>query len=128
MTRLEMNPDWRSELNEAAQPVVKAMERELNAKIDQVIRQVRAEMTGCPADEIFMALRTRLSPDLPKAAFDDITFAARLRAEAQRISDSRQTPGVRGGAVRSEPGHTATARVQPSPFSDSGGHGSDPDR
>jgi len=108
-----MYPDWKRAVLVAAQPAIAAKERELNARIGEVVEQIRSEMVGCPADEIFETMRARLSPDpLPDDALENGSLTSRLRAEAERISESRQIPRIRGGAVRGKPG----GQVQSSSF------------
>jgi hypothetical protein len=82
--RYEKNPDWTREF-----------ERELNAAIGEVVKQVAADLPGHEVDEILTTLRARLSTVLPEEAFNQKALADHLRQDAERISNFRQTPGIR---------------------------------
>jgi hypothetical protein len=88
--RYEQNPDWRRGLEQTVEPVVAAIDRDLNATIGRAVQQAKAEMAGQPANKIFEALCTRLRPELPEGAVESSGLATRLRQEAQRISDGTE--------------------------------------
>jgi hypothetical protein len=63
-------------------------------KIVHVVEQLQAEMAGSPSDEIFAAMQERLHHAVPAVVRQNPVVVAKLRDNAQRISDGGQTPGA----------------------------------